>query len=87
VLLLWFVINAVKFTFLFLFRVLIDRIPVMVLYWRLVMIYTVVAWAYGTATYFASCSHFYTLASCKSRTVQFDFFLMHQKYHARAAQV
>ena len=75
--LLWFSITAVKFSFLFLFRQLIDRLPGMILYWRFVIVYNVLAWAFGIAAYIAPCPHFYTIESCKLCAILLLLFLMH----------
>ncbi|KAI9676948.1 MAG: hypothetical protein M1817_006787 [Caeruleum heppii] len=60
---LWQSITAVKFSYLFLFRKLIDRIHPMVLYWRVVVAYTLVTWAFGIAAYIVPCPYFYSLKS------------------------
>lgn len=41
-------ICAVKFSFLFFFRILVRRIPGMLKYWRLVVVITVIAWVTGS---------------------------------------
>jgi hypothetical protein len=63
--LLWFGTTAVKLSFLFLFRKLIDRLPAMILFWRLVVAYVVLVWGLGTWGYIAACPHFYSLSSCE----------------------
>ncbi|KAL8724939.1 MAG: hypothetical protein Q9181_006608 [Wetmoreana brouardii] len=49
---------AVKFSFLFLFRKLIDRIPPLITYWWFVIAFNIVAFGYGLSTYFLICPRF-----------------------------
>ncbi|MCJ1384837.1 hypothetical protein MMC17_007955 [Xylographa soralifera] len=57
----WCSIVSVKFSFLFLFRKLVDRIPALIKYWWCVTIFNVVAGAYGIAVYLVACPHFYNV--------------------------
>jgi len=59
----WFATTAVKLSFLFLFRKLIDRLPAMILFWRLVVAYVVLVWGLGTWALIAACPHFYSFSS------------------------
>ncbi|CAL8584587.1 hypothetical protein XPA_010174 [Xanthoria parietina] len=54
----WSSIMAVKFSFLFHFRKLIDRIPPLITYWWCVVAFNVIAWGYGFSTYFLVCPHY-----------------------------
>lgn len=62
---LWFAINSVKLSFLSLFRKLVDRVRVMVYYWWIVLIFTIMVWGYGITTYILPCPTFYSVAACK----------------------
>ena len=61
----WCSIVSVKFSFLFLFRKLVDRIPTLIKYWWCVTIFNVVAGAYGIAVYLVACPHFYNVEARK----------------------
>lgn len=50
-------IFAVKFSFLFFFRILIRRVHTMLVYWWVVAVLTAVIWAYGVIGLFAQCPH------------------------------
>ncbi|KAL8683839.1 MAG: hypothetical protein Q9186_000182 [Xanthomendoza sp. 1 TL-2023] len=54
----WSSVFAVKFSFLFLFRRLIERLPRLIIYWWLVVAFNVVAFGYGLLTYFLICPHY-----------------------------
>ncbi|CAO1598713.1 hypothetical protein XANCAGTX0491_002473 [Xanthoria calcicola] len=54
----WSSIMAVKFSFLFHFRKLIDRIPPLITYWWCVVAFNAIAWGYGFSTYFLICPHY-----------------------------
>lgn len=53
----WSAIMSVKFSFLFLFRGLIQRIHAMVIYWWLVTGFNVVVLGYGLAVYYVACPY------------------------------
>jgi hypothetical protein len=55
----WCSIVSVKFSFLFLFRKLIDRIPKMMIYWWVVVIFNAVVAIYGAAICILTCPWFY----------------------------
>ena len=61
----WCAIVSVKFSYLFLFRKLIDRLPRMITYWWFVVAFNGIISAYGAAVYIAACPDFYSLKSCK----------------------
>lgn len=61
----WFSIVSVKFSYLFLFKRLIDRMPLMVIYWWVVAVFNGLISAYGAAVYIAACPDFYNMKSCK----------------------
>ncbi|KAL8772125.1 MAG: hypothetical protein Q9209_002560 [Squamulea sp. 1 TL-2023] len=54
----WTSIIAVKFSFLCLFRKLIERMPKLISYWWGVVGFNTVAFGYGMATYFLGCPHY-----------------------------
>ena len=57
-------IFAVKFSFLFFFRMLINRVRQMKIYWWLVAAATGVVWAYGVIGFFITCPYFDDIRSC-----------------------
>ena len=54
----WFAVFSVKYSFLIFFRRIIDRLPYMIMYWRVVMVFTTLVFAWSIATPFVSCSKF-----------------------------
>lgn len=54
----WTAIFAVKFSFLFFFRVLIRRVRAITLYWQIVSVVTVLVWVYCIAGSFIICPYF-----------------------------
>lgn len=54
----WCSVMAVKFSFLFLFRKLIDRIPALITYWWFVVAFNVVAFGYGFSIDFLICPYY-----------------------------
>lgn len=54
----WVAMMAVKFSFLALFRRLIDRIPPLIKYWRIVVAFNLAVTAYGATVYVVACPHF-----------------------------
>ncbi|KAI4237997.1 MAG: hypothetical protein L6R40_005808 [Gallowayella cf. fulva] len=54
----WCSVVSVKFSFLSLFRRLIDRMPPLITYWWFVVAFNVVAFGYGLSTYFLICPHY-----------------------------
>ena len=61
----WVTIMAAKFSFLFFFKQLIDRIWGLSVYWWCVTIYNVAVLGYGVAVYYLSCPYFNDLKACK----------------------
>ena len=54
----WVAMMAVKFSFLALFRCLIDRIPPLIKYWRIVVAFNLAVTVYGACVYVVACPHF-----------------------------
>ncbi|KAL8838685.1 MAG: hypothetical protein Q9176_004925 [Flavoplaca citrina] len=54
----WCSIVAVKFSFLFLFKKMLDRIPPMITYWWFVVAFNTIAGGYGFSTYFLNCPYY-----------------------------
>ena len=54
----WVAMMAVKFSFLALFRRLIDRIPPLIKYWQVVVAFNLAVTAYGASVYVIACPHF-----------------------------
>lgn len=54
----WVAMMAVKFSFLALFRRLIDRIPPLIKYWRVIVAFNIAVTAYGASVYVVACPHF-----------------------------
>ena len=52
------VMMAVKLSFLALFRRLIERIPPLIKYWRVVVVFNLVVSIYGASVYIIACPHF-----------------------------
>ncbi|MCJ1270048.1 hypothetical protein MMC22_009942 [Lobaria immixta] len=59
----WSSIVSVKFSYLFLFKRLIDRLRPMVIYWWIAAVYNGMISAYGAAVYIAVCPDFYNYKS------------------------
>ena len=55
----WCSIASVKFSFLFLFRRLIDRLPNLMIYWWVVVIFNAVVAVYGAAICVLTCPWYY----------------------------
>ncbi|KAB8218830.1 hypothetical protein BDV33DRAFT_205057 [Aspergillus novoparasiticus] len=55
----WCAFSAVKLSFLFFFRKLIDRMRTWQLYWWAILIYTVCVLIYGSLIFFVSCPYFF----------------------------
>ena len=49
---------CVKISFLCFFRLLIDRLRYMIIYWRVIVVISVLAWAYAMCTAFIGCPDF-----------------------------
>lgn len=61
----WLAIVSVKFSYLFLFKRLIGRIPHMARYWWIAAVYNAMISLYGAIVYGVACPHYYTLRACK----------------------
>ena len=61
----WSSIVAVKFSFLFLFRRLINRMPRLITYWWFVIAFNTIAWGYGFSIYFLICPYYNNPKICK----------------------
>lgn len=53
----WMAMMAVKFSFLALFRRLIDRMPRLIRYWWVMVIFNIVVTGYGASIYVIACPH------------------------------
>ena len=70
----WLAIVSVKFSFLALFRDLIDRLPRLIIYWRVTLVFNVTASVYGLGRNLIACPYFgLYYSSCKSLAVCFKF--------------
>ncbi len=56
----WCAIVSVKFSYLFLFRRLIGRLPRMITYWWIAVLYNAIISIYGAIVYGVVCSNFYS---------------------------
>lgn len=63
-LLTWFSIVSVKFSYILLFKRLIDRMPNMNTYWWVVAVYNGVISIYGAIVYGVACPYYYSLQGC-----------------------
>ena len=54
----WVAMMAVKFSFLALLRRLIDRIPPLIKYWRIVVAFNLAVTSYRASVYVIACPHF-----------------------------
>ena len=63
----WVSMMSVKFSFLALFRHLIDRIPPLIKYWRIVVAFNLAVTAYGASVYVAACPHFSGIEARKTQ--------------------
>ena len=62
--LLWTGICCVKFSFLFLFRKLVDRIRWLTVYWWIITGLNLATWLYGVASQVIGCPYYYNPAEC-----------------------
>jgi len=65
-------IFAVKFSFIFFFRILINRVRQMRIYWWVVAATTGVVWAYGVIGIFITCPYFDDIRTRASGQFQFS---------------
>lgn len=61
----WFAIMSIKFSFLALFRKLIDRIPFLIIYWWVVVILNIATSAYGVAVTMLVCPSCFGITTSK----------------------
>lgn len=69
----WVTIACVKFSFLALFRGMVDRIPPMLLYWKVVVLFNVLVCIYTVVGFVYMCPHYGNLKTGKSRPFMRDF--------------
>ena len=62
----WTAIVCVKFSYLFLFRRLISRLPHMTTFWWFAVVYNAVVSVYGVIIYGVACPHYNSLKACQS---------------------
>lgn len=65
--LVWCAVMALKFSFLFLFRKLIDRIRPLIIYWYIVTTFNIAVLGFGVSVYYVSCPYYYSPKSRKSK--------------------
>ena len=56
--LIWTTVCGVKFSFLSLFRKLVDRNRPLTIYWRIALAFNIVVWLYGIAGFIIPCPYF-----------------------------
>lgn len=61
----WASVVAVKFSFLFFFKKLIDRLPLLNFYWWVVVVFNLMSFGYGTAIWYVGCPYFFDLRERK----------------------
>jgi hypothetical protein len=64
----WCSIVSVKFSYLFLFKRLINRIRPLVIYWWFTVVFNAMTSIYGAIVYGVACPHYYSLKACESLT-------------------
>lgn len=64
--LMWTVIFSIKFAFLFFFRTLVRRMPMEILYWKVVAGFTALVYGFCVCDVFIPCPHF-NLSACRFR--------------------
>ncbi len=68
--LIWCSIISIKFSYLFLFKKLINRIRSMIIYWWFTVIFNVMISSYEAVVYVAACSDYYNIKSCTFSSLQ-----------------
>lgn len=53
----WCTIMAVKFSFMFFFKKLIDRLPTLTIYWWVIFAYNIIVLGYGASVYYVVCPY------------------------------
>ncbi|USP76826.1 uncharacterized protein yc1106_04100 [Curvularia clavata] len=64
----WASVVAVKLSFLFFFKKLIDRLPLLNLYWWLVVFFNLASLRYGTAIWYVGCPYYFDLRELQCAT-------------------
>lgn len=62
----WCSLASVKFSYLFLFKKLIDRIRPMIIYWWVTAVFNALTSLYIAAVYMVVCPYYYSTKACKS---------------------
>lgn len=70
----WTTICAVKFSFLFFTKKLIDRIKSLYIYWWIVLAFNLGVFGYGISIYYIGCPWFYQLKSSTLSSSAIDFY-------------
>lgn len=65
----WCSIISVKYSYLFLFKRLINRIRPLLIYWWFTAIFNAMISIYGAIVYGVACPHYYSLKACEFFTV------------------
>jgi hypothetical protein len=81
----WTTICAVKFSFLFFFKRLIDRIRSLYIYWWVIFVINLAVFGYGISIYYVGCPWFYQLRSSMSSIVDDRVILKSLQSHAHLA--
>ena len=72
----WTSIVAVKFSYLFLFKRLIDRIRPLILIWWIAVIFNAIVSIYGVTVYFTACLHWRSEKACKCLLLETNLILV-----------
>ncbi|KAH8701391.1 hypothetical protein GQ44DRAFT_664913 [Phaeosphaeriaceae sp. PMI808] len=67
----WCVVMAVKFSFLFFFKRLIDRIQSLCIYWWAVTIYNIGVLGYGVSVYYIGCPYYFDIRELQCASGQY----------------
>jgi hypothetical protein len=57
----WCAVMSVKFSFMFFFKKLIDRLPSLNIYWWFLVVYSTACWGYGISVYYIGCPYYFDL--------------------------
>ncbi|EMD68471.1 hypothetical protein GGP41_003316 [Bipolaris sorokiniana] len=80
----WASVVAVKLSFLFFFKKLIDRVPVLNYYWWVVVLFNLACLGYGTAIWYIGCPYYFDPRELQCATGRFKKLLVH---HSTAQMV
>ena len=72
----WTSIVAVKFSYLLLFKRLIDRIRPLILIWWIAVVFNAIVSIYGVTVYFTACLHWQNEKACKCLFLQTNLILV-----------